>query len=191
MMRITLLLVARPAAGFAGPVPFRAAACGRRRTADAHVLHRRGYGVMGLCAGRARRDRRRAVCRHGVLRRRQAATGEYHLPQGALPRIHRQYLSHAQGRARPSGSISASSGPLIRGVVGDTIRVVFRNNGDRPYSVHPHGVFYTKSSEGVPYNDGTSGGDKADDGVPPGGTHVVCMAGAGARRARDRWMAAR
>ncbi|HET7109687.1 MAG TPA: multicopper oxidase domain-containing protein [Gemmatimonadales bacterium] len=63
-------------------------------------------------------------------------------------------------------------GPLIRGVVGDTIRVVFRNNGDRPYSVHPHGVLYDKSSEGVPYNDGTSGADKADDGVPPGSTHV-------------------
>ena len=63
-------------------------------------------------------------------------------------------------------------GPLIRGVVGDTIRVVFRNNGDRPYSVHPHGVMYDKSSEGVPYNDGTSGADKADDGVPPGHTHV-------------------
>ena len=63
-------------------------------------------------------------------------------------------------------------GPLIRGVVGDTIRVVFRNNGDRPYSVHPHGVLYDKASEGVPYNDGTSGSDKADDGVPPGGTHT-------------------
>ena len=63
-------------------------------------------------------------------------------------------------------------GPLIRAVVGDTIRVVFRNNGDRPYSVHPHGVLYDKSSEGVPYNDGTSGSDKADDGVPPGGTHT-------------------
>ena len=63
-------------------------------------------------------------------------------------------------------------GPLIRGVVGDTIRVVFRNNGDRPYSVHPHGVLYDKSSEGVPYNDGTTGADKADDGVPPGRTHV-------------------
>jgi len=63
-------------------------------------------------------------------------------------------------------------GPLIRGVVGDTIRVVFRNNGNRPYSVHPHGVFYDKASEGAPYNDGTAGGDRADDGVPPGGTHV-------------------
>ena len=63
-------------------------------------------------------------------------------------------------------------GPLIRAVVGDTIRVVFRNNGDRPYSVHPHGVLYDKASEGVPYNDGTKGSDKADDGVPPGGTHT-------------------
>ena len=61
-------------------------------------------------------------------------------------------------------------GPLIRGVVGDTIRVVFRNNAQRPYSIHPHGVFYQKSAEGVPYNDGTSGSDKADDGVAPGAT---------------------
>ena len=61
-------------------------------------------------------------------------------------------------------------GPLIRAVVGDTIRVVFRNNAQRPYSIHPHGVFYLKNSEGVPYNDGTSGGDKADDGVAPGAT---------------------
>ncbi len=63
-------------------------------------------------------------------------------------------------------------GPLIRGVVGDTIRVVFRNNAKRPHSVHPHGVFYNKDSEGAPYQDGTSGADKKDDGVPSGGTHV-------------------
>ena len=56
--------------------------------------------------------------------------------------------------------------------MGDTIRVVFRNNGPRPFSVHPHGVFYEKSSEGAPYDDGTAGIDKADNGVPPGGTHV-------------------
>lgn len=63
-------------------------------------------------------------------------------------------------------------GPVVRAVVGDTIRLVFRNNGARPYSVHPHGVFYKKDSEGAPYADGTSGADKLDDGVPPGGTHV-------------------
>jgi FtsP/CotA-like multicopper oxidase with cupredoxin domain len=63
-------------------------------------------------------------------------------------------------------------GPVLHAVVGDTIRVVFRNNARHPYSVHPHGVFYKKDSEGAPYEDGTSGADKADDGVPQGGTHV-------------------
>ena len=63
-------------------------------------------------------------------------------------------------------------GPLLRGVVGDTIRVVFRNNGHRPFSIHPHGVLYEKSSEGVPYNDGTTGRDKSDDAVAPGATYT-------------------
>jgi FtsP/CotA-like multicopper oxidase with cupredoxin domain len=63
-------------------------------------------------------------------------------------------------------------GPLLRASVGDTFRIIFRNNGTHPYSMHPHGVIYNKDSEGAPYADGTSGADKADDGVPPGGTHV-------------------
>jgi FtsP/CotA-like multicopper oxidase with cupredoxin domain len=63
-------------------------------------------------------------------------------------------------------------GPVIRAVVGDTIKVVFRNNTDFPASIHPHGVFYTKSSEGAPYSDGTSGSDKADDAVAPGDTYT-------------------
>lgn len=63
-------------------------------------------------------------------------------------------------------------GPLLRAQVGDTIRVVFKNNARFPASVHPHGVFYDKDSEGAPSADGTSGADRADDGVPPGGTHV-------------------
>ena len=63
-------------------------------------------------------------------------------------------------------------GPLIRGVVGDTIKVVYRNNLDRPTSIHVHGVFYNKDSEGAPYADGTSGANKADDAVAPHGTHT-------------------
>lgn len=63
-------------------------------------------------------------------------------------------------------------GPVLRGAVGDTVVVVFRNNTTFPASMHPHGVFYTKSSEGALYNDGTSGADKMDDSVPPGGTHT-------------------
>jgi hephaestin len=63
-------------------------------------------------------------------------------------------------------------GPVIRAVVGDTIKVVFRNNTPYPASIHPHGVLYTKSSEGAPYNDGTGAADKADDAVQPGDTYV-------------------
>ncbi|MDQ2768604.1 MAG: multicopper oxidase domain-containing protein [Gemmatimonadota bacterium] len=67
-------------------------------------------------------------------------------------------------------------GPVIHSVVGDTIRVVFRNNGHRVFSMHPHGVFYEKSSEGVPYNDGSSARDKLDDSVPPGATYTYIWA---------------
>ncbi|MBI4581722.1 MAG: multicopper oxidase domain-containing protein [Planctomycetes bacterium] len=65
-----------------------------------------------------------------------------------------------------------SLGPVIRAEVGDTIQVVFKNNTRFPASVHPHGVFYAKDSEGAPYNDGTSGANKADDAVAPGGSHT-------------------
>lgn len=63
-------------------------------------------------------------------------------------------------------------GPAIEAEVGDTIKVVFKNNTPFPASVHPHGVFYTKSSEGAPYADGTGPGDKADDAVAPGSTYT-------------------
>jgi FtsP/CotA-like multicopper oxidase with cupredoxin domain len=63
-------------------------------------------------------------------------------------------------------------GPVIHAAVGDTIKVVFRNTCPFPTSVHPHGVFYNKDSEGAPYNDGTTATDKTDDGVPTGNQHV-------------------
>lgn len=67
-------------------------------------------------------------------------------------------------------------GPLIRAEVGDTIRVVLRNNATRPYSIHPHGVFYKKDSEGTPYLDSTKGADRRDDAVPPHGTYTYTWA---------------
>lgn len=63
-------------------------------------------------------------------------------------------------------------GPLLRAAVGDTIVVHFRNNLGFPASVHPHGVFYHKDSEGAPSDDGSDEPDRADDAVPPGGTHT-------------------
>jgi manganese oxidase len=53
-------------------------------------------------------------------------------------------------------------GPVIRAEVGDTIRIVFRNNATQFYGMHPHGVFYAKESEGAPYA-----------GMPPESTGLV------------------
>jgi len=63
-------------------------------------------------------------------------------------------------------------GPLLRAEVGDTIRVVFRNRGQHPYSLHPHGVLYDKESEGAQYDDGSGRQPSAPAGVPPGGTRT-------------------
>ena len=40
-------------------------------------------------------------------------------------------------------------GPVIRGVEGDTLKVVFYNKANKPYSMHPHGLLYDKNNEGA------------------------------------------
>ncbi|MDR6863647.1 multicopper oxidase domain-containing protein [Phycicoccus sp. 3266] len=80
-------------------------------------------------------------------------------------------FTHPQARAADQQYLGMV-GPVIHAVVGDTIKVVFRNTCPFPAAVHPHGVFYAKDSEGAPYNDGTTTGDKADDEVPTGGTYT-------------------
>jgi hephaestin len=90
-----------------------------------------------------------------------------------LKALYREYTDSTFKHLKPRPANQAylgNLGPVIRAEVGDTIRIVFRNNTRFPNSIHPHGVFYTKDNEGAPYNDGTSGADKADDAVPPGGT---------------------
>jgi FtsP/CotA-like multicopper oxidase with cupredoxin domain len=62
-------------------------------------------------------------------------------------------------------------GPLIRAEVGDTIRVVYRNNCSFPNSIHPHGLFYERNDEGSPYWDGHIVVHPGDS-VPPGGTYT-------------------
>lgn len=63
-------------------------------------------------------------------------------------------------------------GPVIRAEVGDEIEVTFKNSTTRPLSVHPHGVFYDKLSEGSMTNDSTPPEQMKDDHVPPGETYV-------------------
>jgi hephaestin len=89
--------------------------------------------------------------------------------------IYREYTDETFTRLKPrplEWEHAGILGPILRGEVGDSLRVVFKNNATRPYSMHPHGVFYDKDSEGSSYDDGTTGNDKADDNVPPAKTHV-------------------
>ncbi|KAI8463551.1 MAG: multicopper ferroxidase [Monoraphidium minutum] len=72
-------------------------------------------------------------------------------------------------RVAPEWEHLGVMGPLLRGVVGDTLRVTFRNMmppGSPAVSMHPHGVLYDKSSEGSPYADGLP--LAAGDSVAPG-----------------------
>jgi hephaestin len=89
--------------------------------------------------------------------------------------LYRGYTDDTFRHLRPRPASEAYLGilgPVIRAEVGDTVRVVFRNNCPFAASVHVHGLLYDKGSEGAPYNDGTSGADKADDAVGPGREHT-------------------
>lgn len=89
--------------------------------------------------------------------------------------VYREYTDDtfsALKKRSPDDAYLGLLGPVLRAEVGDTIRVVFRNNATHPFSVHAHGVFYQKNSEGADYNDATAGADKTDGAVPPGATHT-------------------
>ncbi len=104
------------------------------------------------------------------------ASGPGRIGSRYLKCVYRAYTdaSFAQRQQRPaSQQYLGTLGPVIHAEVGDTIKVVFRNTCPFPASVHPHGVFYDKNSEGAPYADGADGADEeADDAVPTGGRHV-------------------
>ena len=113
---------------------------------------------------------------HVTASRSTAATPTRRSP-GAIPR---------RPAARPGRACDDTlgmMGPVIRAVVGDTIKVVFRNNTSFPASIHPHGVFYAKNAEGAPYADGTGPADKADDAVGAGRHLHLHLEGARAGRA--------
>jgi manganese oxidase len=87
--------------------------------------------------------------------------------------IYREYtdgtFTHLKPRPQQEAYLGLV-GPIIHAEVGDTIKVVFRNHGTHPYSMHPHGVFYAKASEGAQYADGVSAASKGGDFVAPGAT---------------------
>ncbi|XP_061596610.1 ferroxidase HEPHL1 [Cololabis saira] len=84
----------------------------------------------------------------------------------------RQYTDGSYSRLAPRPDWLGFLGPILRAEVDDVIVVHLKNFASRSYSIHPHGVFYEKNSEGALYPDGTSKRLKQDDSVPPGGNYT-------------------
>uniref|UniRef100_A0A8D0NVY9 ferroxidase n=1 Tax=Sus scrofa TaxID=9823 RepID=A0A8D0NVY9_PIG len=82
--------------------------------------------------------------------------------------VYRHYTDETYSTEIPKPPWLGFLGPILRAEVGDVIVIHLKNFASRPYSLHPHGVFYNKDSEGALYPDGTSGRNKDDDRVPPG-----------------------
>ncbi|KAK1800490.1 hypothetical protein P4O66_005709, partial [Electrophorus voltai] len=86
--------------------------------------------------------------------------------------IYKQYTDGTYSTEIPKPSWLGYLGPVLKAEADDTIELHLKNFGFRHYSLHSHGVFYLKNSEGALYPDGSSGADKHDDGVAPGRTHI-------------------
>ncbi|XP_077164339.1 hephaestin isoform X3 [Paroedura picta] len=86
--------------------------------------------------------------------------------------VYRQYSDPTYTREVPQPAWLGFLGPVIQAEVGDTITVHLKNFASRPFTIHPHGVFYEKNSEGSHYPDMSSQDLKKDDAVLPGGNHT-------------------
>lgn len=65
--------------------------------------------------------------------------------------LYRQYTDESYSQEIVKPAWLGFLGPIIRAEVGDVIEVHMKNFANRSYSLHPHGVFYEKNSEGWVY----------------------------------------
>ncbi|GAB0180718.1 ferroxidase HEPHL1 [Grus japonensis] len=86
--------------------------------------------------------------------------------------VFRQFTDDTYSQEIPKAAWLGFLGPVLKAEEEDVFIVHLKNFASRPYSVHPHGVFYDKDSEGALYPDGTGGKSKEDDFVVPGGNYT-------------------
>uniref|UniRef100_A0A3Q2YA52 Hephaestin n=1 Tax=Hippocampus comes TaxID=109280 RepID=A0A3Q2YA52_HIPCM len=84
--------------------------------------------------------------------------------------VYKQYSDATYGTEVLKQAWLGYLGPLLMAEEGDTLIVHLKNAASRPYSIHPHGLNYSKGSEGALYPDGTASEMKGDDSVAPGTT---------------------
>ena len=85
--------------------------------------------------------------------------------------LYREYTDGTFTHEKPHPAHLGVLGPVIKGEVGDVIKIHFMNKANRNFSVHSHGVFYVKGDEGALYADHTIEDQKRDDMVKPGDIH--------------------
>ena len=98
--------------------------------------------------------------------------GPHRIGRKYLKVLFREYTDDSFTTRKPHPSYLGFLGPVLKGEVGDDIKVHFKNKATRTFSVHPHGVFYTKASEGALYEDKSEQVEKMDDQVKPGNSYV-------------------
>ncbi|KAM9243389.1 coagulation factor V [Dugong dugon] len=81
--------------------------------------------------------------------------------------VYREYEAYFK-KEKPRSSISGLLGPTLYAEVGDTMKVHFKNKADKPLSIYPQGIKYSKFSEGASYPDHTFPVEKMDDAIAPG-----------------------
>ena len=109
-----------------------------------HLLHRRREHDVELCAHRQRPNDRQAGA---------SALGK----QLVYKKVrYFEYTDDSFTQKKPQPAWLGILGPIIRGVEGDTIKVVFYNKASKPYSMHPHGLHYDKDNEGATHEAGDS-----------------------------------
>ncbi|XP_034369380.1 coagulation factor V isoform X1 [Arvicanthis niloticus] len=81
--------------------------------------------------------------------------------------VYREYEPHFK-KEKPRSSNSGLLGPTLYAEVGDVIKVHFKNKAEKPLSIHPQGIKYSKFSEGASYLDHTFPVERMDDVVAPG-----------------------
>ena len=66
--------------------------------------------------------------------------------------VYKQYTDAIYSQQMPVPESQGFVGPLLRGEVGEIMKIHFRNEADIPVTVHAHGVRYDKDSEGKLHN---------------------------------------
>jgi FtsP/CotA-like multicopper oxidase with cupredoxin domain len=78
--------------------------------------------------------------------------GPQHIGRIYKKAVYREYTDASFTKLKPRGpewEHLGIVGPVLRGEAGDTLKIVFKNNAHFPFSMHPHGVLYDQSSDGV------------------------------------------